>query len=55
MNYLKIIKEIKTNGYYICNNFYKKKDLNKIKNSLLNTLNYIKKANKKIYKKNTMK
>tara|TARA_B100001540_G_C15584717_1_gene541144 strand:+ start:27 stop:797 length:771 start_codon:yes stop_codon:yes gene_type:complete len=47
MNYLKIIKEIKTNGYYICNNFYKKKDLNKIKNSLLNTLNYIKKSKQK--------
>ena len=41
MNYLKTIKEIKTNGYSICNDFYKKKDLNKIKNSLLNTLNYI--------------
>ncbi len=47
MNYLKTIKEIKTNGYSICNDFYKKKDLNKIKNSLLNTLNYIKKSKQK--------
>ena len=47
MNYNKIIKEIKINGYYIYKNFYNKKEINQIKKSLLETLNYIKKSKQK--------
>ena len=46
-NYNQAIKEIKENGYYIYENFFSKKDLNEIKNSLLQTLHYIKKDKEK--------
>ena len=39
----KIIKEIKENGYYIFKNFFDEDSLKEIKDSLLNTLHYIKK------------
>ncbi len=42
-----IIKNIKDNGYYIFKNFFNEKSLNEIKNSLWETLNYIKKDNEK--------
>jgi len=47
MNNKKIIKEIKKNGYYILKNFYKNSELESIKKSLLNTLNYIKYSDEK--------
>ena len=47
MNYSKVIKEIKLNGFYVYENFYTKKDINEIKKSLLDSLNYIKKTNQK--------
>ena len=47
MNYSKVIKEIKSNGFYVYENFYTKKDINEIKKSLLDSLNYIKKTNQK--------
>ena len=37
-----IIKSIKKDGYFIFENFFNKKSLNEIKNSLWETLNYIK-------------
>ena len=46
-NYNQAIKEIKENGYYIYENFFSKKDLDEIKNSLLQTLHYIKKDKEK--------
>ena len=46
-NYNKIIKEIKEKGYYVCENFFTKKDLKEIKGSLLETLHYIKKDKEK--------
>ena len=42
LNNKKIIKEIKDNGFYILDNYFGNKDLDKIKNSLLKTLHYIK-------------
>ena len=51
-NYNHAIREIKENGYYIYENFFLKKDLNEIKDALLQTFNYIKKIKKKIFKKN---
>jgi hypothetical protein len=41
-NYKLISSKIKKNGYYIFNNYFSHKELNDIKNSLLNTLQYIK-------------
>ena len=41
----KIIEGIKDSGYFILENFLSKEDLEKIKNSLLATLNYIKPSN----------
>ena len=38
---LKIINSINNNGYYIIKDFFNKKKLKYIKNSLLNILNYI--------------
>ena len=46
-NYSRVIREIKENGYYIYENFFSKKDLDEIKNSLLQTLHYIKKDKEK--------
>ena len=43
-NYNKIINEIKKNGYFVHNNFLSKKNLDEIKESLLDTLNYVKKS-----------
>ena len=43
-NYNKIINEIKKNGYFVHNNFLSKKNLDEIKGSLLDTLNYVKKS-----------
>jgi len=37
----KIINEINKHGYYVIKDFFNKKRLNYIKNSLLNILNYI--------------
>tara|TARA_B100000686_G_C16715609_1_gene931818 strand:- start:466 stop:1254 length:789 start_codon:yes stop_codon:yes gene_type:complete len=37
----KIIEEIKENGFYIFEDYFEKNDLNKIKKTLLDTLNYI--------------
>tara|TARA_B100001250_G_C19764272_1_gene773957 strand:+ start:440 stop:1234 length:795 start_codon:yes stop_codon:yes gene_type:complete len=42
-NYKKVISEIKKNGYYVFENFYNSKELKEIKNSLLQTFQYIKK------------
>jgi len=41
-DFKKISKEIKKNGYYIFKNYFNKQELEEIKNSLLDTLNYIK-------------
>ena len=41
-NYKKIKSEINKNGYYVFKNYFSKKDLNKIKSALLDTLHYIK-------------
>ena len=46
-NYNKIKKEISKNGYYIFENYFSDHDLIKIKDSLLNTLHYIKPDNEK--------
>ena len=46
-NNKKIAKEINDNGYYIFKNYFNKKSLDNIKNSLLKTLNYIKPDNEK--------
>ena len=46
-NYNLVIREIKKNGYYIYENFFSPNDLKEIKNSLLDTLHYIKKDNEK--------
>ena len=46
-NYNKIINQIKKNGYFIFENYLDKKDLKEIKESLLDTLNYIKKGKEK--------
>ena len=43
-NYNKAIKEIKKNGYFVFKDFLSKKDLSEIKESLLDTLNYVKKS-----------
>ena len=42
----KIVNEIRKNGYAVVENFFSKKDLNVIKSTLFDTLNYIKKNNK---------
>ena len=47
MNYSKVIKEIKLNGFYVYENFYTKKDINEIKKSLFRLV--------KLYKKNKSK
>ena len=54
-NKKKIIDEIRENGYFVIKNFFTKKELTTIKQSLLNTLNYIdsndeKDLQKKYYK-----
>ena len=41
-NTKEVIEEIRNNGYYIIKDFFSKQDLDKIKNSLLQTLHYIK-------------
>ena len=46
-NYSKIIKEIKKNGYFVFKNYLDKKDIKEIKESLLETFNYIKKGKEK--------
>ena len=46
-NYKKIINEIKNNGYFVYKNFLQEQELKEIKNSLLYTLNYIKKSKEK--------
>ena len=44
-NNKKVIEEIKNNGYYIFQDYFNTEDLNKIKNSLLKILHYIKPDN----------
>lgn len=46
-NFKLISAEIKKNGYYIFDKYFEPKELRDIKNSLLNTLNYIKKSKEK--------
>ena len=46
-NYSKITKNLKTNGYYEFNNYLSKKEIKKVQNTLLQTLNYIKPSNQK--------
>ena len=41
-NNKKIIEKVKENGFYIFENYFDEKDINKIKKTLLDTLNYIK-------------
>ena len=41
-NYNKISKELQKNGYYVFEEYFSKKDLKEIKDTLLRTLNYIK-------------
>ena len=41
-NNAKITRELKKNGYFVFNNYFSKKDLKDIKDTLLRTLNYIK-------------
>ena len=40
-NYKKIKKDIEKQGYFVFKNYLNKSDLKKIKNTLLDTLNYI--------------
>ena len=44
---LKIISEIKENGYAVIENFYDKKDLDFLKDSFVQCLNYIHKSDEK--------
>jgi len=46
-NYTKIIKEIKKNGYFIFENYLDKKDLKEVRQSLCETLDYVKKGKEK--------
>ena len=48
------LQELKKNGYFVFKNYFSKKDLKDIKDTLLRTLNYIKPGKKAHYKKNTI-
>ena len=50
-NYKKISNHLLEYGYYEFKNYLSKKDVNTVKETLLNSLNYI----KKIYEKNLQK
>jgi len=51
-NFRKIKSELESNGFYIFKDFFNKKDLKKIKNTLVNSLNYIRPSKeKKLQKK----
>ena len=54
-NFNKIRNSLDENGYYEFENYLNKKDISLIENTLIETLNYIKKAKEKTYKKNTIK
>ena len=49
----KIIKQIRKNGFVVVKNFFSKKDLDTVKTTLFDTLNYIKKNNE--FKKDLQK
>ena len=54
-NFNKIKKSLNENGYYEFKNYLKKNELEKVKKSLVDTLNYIHPSKEKNLQKNIMR